>query len=365
MIINGTMDSLHVKTTIPLLKAGYHVLLEKPFAINEAEMWELYKANQRYQRHVNICHVLRYAPFYAAIKKKVMEGEIGDIINIQLTEHVSYHHLMAAFVRGKWGNQYVCGAPMLLAKCCHDMDLMMWLMDQDEPVQVASFGSDFQFAPEKTPPRAGTRCTVDCPIEAECPQSAKKYFLDYPERWKAYAWECLEYLGEPTLEDKIKSIATDNPYGLCAWKCNHDNVDHQSVLVNFASGATCTLNMIGGSPAGERKIHIIGTKGDIYGTFDTSKFVIRKIVQTYPQNFSSETVDVKETGDMTGLTGGHGGGDLRLALDYVNLLQGEKPSYSCTSLEDSIKSHLAVFCAEEARKESKVVSLRERFHMNQ
>ena len=65
-VINGTMDKEHVPTTLPLLKAGYHMLLEKPFATNEEEMWELVRAAKKYNRHVAICHVLRYAPFYAA-----------------------------------------------------------------------------------------------------------------------------------------------------------------------------------------------------------------------------------------------------------------------------------------------------------
>ncbi|HOP11219.1 MAG TPA: Gfo/Idh/MocA family oxidoreductase, partial [Oscillospiraceae bacterium] len=63
-VINGTMDQQHVATSLPLLRAGYHMLLEKPFAIDEAEMWKLVQAAQENKRLVMICHVLRYAPFY-------------------------------------------------------------------------------------------------------------------------------------------------------------------------------------------------------------------------------------------------------------------------------------------------------------
>ena len=42
--INGTMDDIHVKTTIPLLEYGLDVLLEKPFAVNEKEARELVAA---------------------------------------------------------------------------------------------------------------------------------------------------------------------------------------------------------------------------------------------------------------------------------------------------------------------------------
>ena len=104
-VINGTMDTQHVKTAVPLLRRGYDMLLEKPFAVNEDEMWELQRVAGETGRRVMICHVLRYAPFYVAVKERLLAGEIGDIINIQATEHVSYHHLAVSFVRGKWGNE--------------------------------------------------------------------------------------------------------------------------------------------------------------------------------------------------------------------------------------------------------------------
>ena len=211
---------------------------------------------------------LRYAPFYVAVKERLLAGEIGDIINIQATEHVSYHHLAVSYIRGKWGNEEKCGAPMLLAKCCHDMDLIMWLKSGVAPRQVASFGSDFQFDPGKKPAGAGKRCLVDCGIEENCLYSAKKHYIDHPDRWSFYVWDCLEHLEKPTIEDKIQSLKTDNIHGRCVWDCEHTVVDHQSVAINFADGATATLNMIGGTAKAERNLHIIGTKGEIKGVFD-------------------------------------------------------------------------------------------------
>ena len=92
-VINGTMDEQHVETSIPLLKKGYDMLLEKPFATNEKEMRELVSCVKENGNKVMICHVLRYTPFYLSIKERVASGEIGDIINIQTCEHVSYHQL--------------------------------------------------------------------------------------------------------------------------------------------------------------------------------------------------------------------------------------------------------------------------------
>ena len=153
-IINGTMDHQHIETSIPLLKKGYDMLLEKPFATNEKEMRELVDCVRENGNKVMICHVLRYTPFYLSIKERVAAGEIGDIINIQTSEHVSYHHLSTSYVRGKWANSDVCHTSMLLAKCCHDLDMMMWMMSETKPVRICSFGSKFQFKPENAPKEA-------------------------------------------------------------------------------------------------------------------------------------------------------------------------------------------------------------------
>ena len=66
-VINGTMDEQHLETAVPLLNAGYDMLLEKPFAPNEQEMREIVNCAKKNDSKVMICHVLRYTPFYYAI----------------------------------------------------------------------------------------------------------------------------------------------------------------------------------------------------------------------------------------------------------------------------------------------------------
>ena len=127
-VINGTMDHLHVPTSIPILEKGYDLLLEKPFAVNEQEMNELVEVARKYGNKVVIGHVLRYTDFYQAIKNHILNGDIGKIISIETCEHVSYHHMAASYVRGKWASEKVCFAPMLLAKSCHDVDILLWMI---------------------------------------------------------------------------------------------------------------------------------------------------------------------------------------------------------------------------------------------
>lgn len=354
-IINGTMDQQHIETSIPLLDCGYDMLLEKPFAVNEDEAVLLKECAEKNKSKVMICHVLRYTPFYYSIKERIVKGEIGDIINIQTTEHVSYHHLSTSYVRGKWANSNNCKTTMLLAKCCHDLDLMMWMMSDTHPVQISSFGSKFQFKPENAPKNAGTICMKDCPLVNTCVYSTKRLYIDHPDRWAFYVWDALEDIDNPTIDDKIALMRSDSPYARCIYKCDNDVVDHQSVLVNFASGATGTHNMVGGSSESMRRIHIIGTKGEIFGNFEESKFTVLKInpsPNAHNEECDVETVDLNVVGDMVGAYGGHGGGDERLAADFVNFIRGENTSLACTSIFDSMAGHMSVYKADKSREEN-------------
>lgn len=351
-IINGTMDEQHLVTSVPLLNAGYDMLLEKPFAVNEKEMRELVACAKKNNSKVMICHVLRYTPFYYGIKEIVNSGEIGDIINIQTTEHVSYHHLSTSYVRGKWANSKKCHTSMLLAKCCHDLDIMMWMMSETKPKKISSFGGKFQFKPENAPAGAGTICMKDCPLVDTCVYSTKRLYIDHPDRWAFYVWDALEGIKNPTIEDKINLMKSDSPYARCIYKCDNDVVDHQSVMVEFESGATGTHNMVGGSSEPRRDIHIIGTKGEIFGNFEDSKFTVLKInpsPDAHNEECDVEEHDLRVTGDMVGAYGGHGGGDERLAADFVKFIRGEEHSLACTSIFDSVAGHLSVYLADQSR----------------
>ena len=172
-----------------------------------------------------------------------------------------------------------------------------------------------------------------------------------------YVWTDLEHIEHPTIEDKIASLKGSNPYGRCAWKCDNDVVDHQSVVIEFADGCTATLNMIGGSARLMRSIHLVGTKGEIQGRFEDSEFIIRHMDLRPGHEYTEETVKLNVNEDTSGASGGHGGGDVRMVADFVSLLRGETPSISSTSIEDSVAGHLLGFGADCSREENRVVPI--------
>lgn len=342
-VINGTMDEQHVKTAVPLLKKGYNMLLEKPFAVNDDELNYLMDVVNENNSKVMICHVLRYNKVYLTVKNLILQGEIGDVLNIQTVENVSYHHLSTSYVRGKWGNSKKCHTSMLLAKCCHDIDIMAWLMGNDKPVCVSSMGSRFQFREENAPQGAGTRCLEDCPHVDSCRYSAKRIYLEHPNNWEVYVWSNIEHIKNPTYDDYKNSLMASD-YGKCIYKCGNDVVDHQSVLVNFESGATGSHILTGGSAESLRTLRVTGTKGEIYAELE-NKFVILKKINPTPTTYFDETkIDLSATPDE-----GHGGADQGLMSDFVKFVKGDNPSVSCTSIHNSVMGHKIIFSADKSR----------------
>ncbi|MBQ7769952.1 MAG: Gfo/Idh/MocA family oxidoreductase, partial [Clostridia bacterium] len=176
-VINATMDEMHYDTAKALMTAGYNMLLEKPVVPNREQLLQLQAIAKEKGVKVNICHVLRYTPFYKRIKEIINAGAIGKIMTMELNEHVWIAHFLDSFVRGKWNSEKRCGSGFLLQKSCHDMDLICWLNNATQPKKVVSVGSRAQFIPENAPVGATEFC-YHCPHNDTCLYSAQKVHLE-------------------------------------------------------------------------------------------------------------------------------------------------------------------------------------------
>ena len=349
-VINATMDEYHYRTAIPLLKAGYHMLLEKPVVNNMEQLLDIERTAEENGCLLMVCHVLRYTPFYRGIKEVIERGEIGEIVHIETSENVGIAHASNSYIRGKWNSKEKCGSSMLLAKCCHDLDLLCWLNNKASPVKVASFGGRNFILPEKAPDGAGTRCLVDCPHVNDCRYSAKSIYVDN-DRFPWYSWQCLgKPYEEATREEKTQSLKTFNPHGECAFKVQSDLVDHQAVILQFSDGSTATHSMIQGSVRPCRTIRVTGTEGEIEGMIETCVFHVRKY-DFANADYTERSVDVRK--DIPE-NDHHAGGDEGIIRDFIRMIRKERPSVSCTKIQDSIYGHLCVYKADKSMDEGRI-----------
>ena len=345
-VINGTMDHLHVSTSIPFLKQGYDMLLEKPITNNEKELLELVKTAKENKCKLMICHVLRFSPFYREIKKTILSGEIGEVINIDTSERVGAYHSSVSYLRGKWNSEKECGSSLLLAKCCHDIDLIAWFNNETRPVLTYSEGERNYFNEDNAPKGCGNRCMVDCPkeIKDKCLYDAEYMYIKN-DLLPWYPWQCTgKNYKDLSLEEKINSLKTDNPHGRCVFKCGGDLLNHQHVVIRFANGSSASHTLVLGAMKADRTIYVLGTQGEIEGSVSSGKLFIRTFNKE-TSGYNERAVSFTET---EGETGGHFGGDKGLVKDFLSYLKDDKPSISTTVLEDSLISHLVIYDADKS-----------------
>ena len=331
-----TWDRAHYTQTMAALNKGYHILLEKPISPTWQECKDIERLANKKKRQVVVCHVLRYTVFYQKLKELLAQKIIGDVVSIQAIERVCYWHQAHSFVRGNWRNSEE-STPMILQKCCHDMDILLWLTGK-HCESVSSYGTLTLFKKENAPSGAPLRCTDDCPAADTCPYNAVHFYLGRMKQGD-YGWPVNVLQNEPTEENILQSLKT-GPYGRCVYHCDNNVVDHQVVNLLLEGGATVNFTMCAFTADGGRELRIMGTMGEIVGNVSEKRISVRP--------FMREAIEI-DVNQLTDDFSGHEGGDARMIQDFLRLLSGEKTSNSITTIDRSVESHLVALAAEQSR----------------
>lgn len=344
--IIGTQDNMHFEPALAFIEKGYNLLLEKPMAPTPEECKAITEAAEKKGVKVIVCHVLRFTPFWRKIKDIIDNGDLGKIMSIVHMENVGNVHQSHSYVRGNWRNTEE-SSPMILAKSCHDMDILQWLIGK-ECRKVQSFGSLSYFNSENKPEGAPDYCVQGCPKADECPYNAVKlYYDDKDNEWfRSVSTKKVN----PTDEDVMKALK-DGPYGRCVFACDNDVVDHQTVNLEFEDGTTVLFSM-NAFNQGDRRIRIFGTKGELNASMK------EECIDVFSFN-TRETTHYELDKVKDDITGGHGGGDTGIMIDAVKYFNGENPGKSICSLHTSYTNHLIAFAAEESRLKGAVIDLEE------
>ena len=351
ILIIGLPDDLHFEPAMEAMSQGYHLLLEKPMAQTAEECIKLRERQHETGVKVAVGHVLRYAPYYIALKKEIDSGSIGELVNIQHMEPVMYAHMAHSFVRGNWHNSKAT-TPMILAKTCHDMDILRWLVGR-KCLRVSTEGNVFLFNKEHCPKDAPKRCTDGCPHEKDCPYSAIDIYAR--KQWFLYVFDLKrdKTVGgddpiTPLREDILEKLRTTD-YGRCVYQMDNDQPDHIVHTLLFEGGVTASFTMDAFTPWGGRRTRVMGTRGYIEGngkTFDVYRFD-KMDASLNPKPDHTWELKVDELSNYK--DSGHAGGDLMLIRDLVDAVRLDDPSKLSSNIDVSVESHLMGFAAERSR----------------
>lgn len=338
-LIITTQDASHYEITKAAIETGYkYILLEKPVSGKENEYKELRDLAEENGVLLIICHVLRYSNYYKKIKEIISKGIIGDIVSINHTENVGYFHFAHSFVRGNWKDEFI-STPSILAKCCHDIDLIAWFMNSP-CVSVSSVGGLRYFCKENAPKGATKTCMGGCKAKKDCPYDAESLYITDP----FYKAKFIKNM-KRTLTGKLRNSKEDvteaikhGDYGKCVFLNDNNVCDHQMVTMTFENGAVAVLNMNAFSDKMFRECHIVGTKGELVG-YGAKLYL--NVFGSAQKKIHTATINAT----------GHVEGDIRLISGFVKILCNETTDLTdITTIDATVISHDIALAAEESRK---------------
>ena len=327
-----TQDREHFAPVMQALELGYDVLCEKPMSQDRAELLAMGEKAKQTGRVLSICHVLRYSPFFGKLKELLDSGVIGQLVSIQHIESVGYWHAAHSYVRGNWRRSDET-SPMILAKCCHDMDILTWLIGS-RCRTVSSFGSQAHFNAAHKPDGAPEYCMDGCAHRDTCPYYAPRFYLEHPKATAPGGFAAVVSL-DPSREAVLDALR-HGPYGRCVYQCDNDVVDNQVVNLLYENGVSVSMAMCAFTERCERVINVMGSRGQILGNMEQSTLEVREFAS------GNRTVLQIKTP-----AGGHSGSDTAMMREFLRVLRSGGESR--TNVDASVESHLMALAAEQSR----------------
>ena len=378
--IIATGDTHHVEPTLAALAAGYHVLLEKPMALDETDARRIVDASTATGLVVAVCHVYRYSHLFSRLQKIVSSGALGDVVSIQMSENVAFWHYAHSYVRGHTRRSSV---PWLLQKSCHDLDLLSWMAGSPAE-SVSSFTRPTELTARNVPAGAPEYCIEGCPHATTCPYDAVATYRDLqpvlgdlalaarpfglgpaaaglkaiyprlrnrslpgmsqPVGW--WRWPVAALTDDHTAVGLDTALRTTR-WGRCAYRVeDNDQPSAQTVAIRFANGVLANFTLHSTSYRTMRTVRVDGTKGSAWGELHSLDGWLR-VADHASGRVRKERVPTAYDG--------HGGGERPLFRDFLRAVEtGSAPSVSA---EQSLESHRIAFAAMESARTGRVVDL--------
>jgi len=378
--IIATGDTHHVEPTIAALGAGYHVLLEKPMALDDKDCRRIVEAAEAADRVVAVCHVYRYSHVFSELHRLIEDGSLGDVITIQLSENVAFWHYAHSYVRGHTRRSVV---PWLLQKSCHDLDLLAWMAGAPA-AEVSSFTRPTELTEANAPEGAPEHCIEGCPHAPTCPYDAVATYRELTpvladlamterplglgpaasalkavrprllhsgipavsKRMEWWRWPVAAVTDDHTPEGLDHALRTTR-WGRCAWRVeDNDQPSGQTVSIRFTNGVLANFTLQSASHRTMRMVRVDGTKGSAWGELRALDGWLK---------FADHTTGRVRKIQIPTAFDGHGGGERPLFRDFLRAIEGgTEPSVSA---RESVESHRIAFAAMESAATGRIVTL--------
>ncbi|HEY3289609.1 MAG TPA: Gfo/Idh/MocA family oxidoreductase, partial [Anaerolineae bacterium] len=289
-VLVGTRCSLHALMGSKVLNRNIPLFLEKPIATTMPDLLTLKQAGEKSRSAVVVSFPLRVTPLVRLAKEIIDSGQIGTVEHVEAFNNVPYGGVYYHY----WYRDENETGGLFLQKATHDFDYINFLLGT-QPRWISAMTSKRVFKGDHT---AGLAC-LDCPEQVTCLESPRNQYLQSAD---------------------TKSIdALPYPTYLCSFAVDTGNEDSGSALIEYESGmhVSYTQNFYARKGAATRGATLIGYKGTLQFDWytDELKVHMHHSPRTETHKFDSKAMS-------------HGGGDLVLAQNFLDVIGGKGESVS-------------------------------------
>lgn len=144
MICSGEIDAViiatphysHTQLGIEALKAGLHVIVEKPISVHKADAERLLSAHTNPKQVFAAMFNMRTHSIYRRLRELIQRGELGGLKRISWTI-TDWFRLENYYKSGGWRATWEGeGGGVLLNQCPHNLDLLWWMIGMPNRVQA-------------------------------------------------------------------------------------------------------------------------------------------------------------------------------------------------------------------------------------
>lgn len=129
----ATPNGFHAPYAVKLLRAGYHVVIEKPMGIKSAECEEVLIAEKETGKHVFVVKQNRYSPPSVWLKDIVQTGTLGDILMVQTNCY--WNRDQRYYSTSPWRGSLDQDGGALYTQFSHFVDLLYWVFGDITNIQ--------------------------------------------------------------------------------------------------------------------------------------------------------------------------------------------------------------------------------------
>ncbi len=289
-------NAFHKEQILATFAAGKNVFSEKPLATTIEDCREIFEAHQKCGLAFMTGFVLRYSQIYRKARELLASGYLGKVLSIDATENIAPAH--GGYIMTNWRRLTRLAGPHILEKCCHDLDLLNWLVDS-LPSKIAAFGDLDFFVPENE-------------------HYMKKYAAN-----TFTSWEDPHRVATPFTADK-------------------DLVDTQVAILRYRNGVKVQFQATMSNAIPERRMYFSCTEGTMALELYASTLKYKRIGDEATQviNFGAD---------------GHGGGDAYIMKElYECMVNGTPPR---SGGNEGLESAVTALGIDAAMTEEKIIDM--------